>query len=412
MSWRARHPMRVRVWPARVNCVRSDRHKISDRGVSRATMVPLVLLFFLAPKQGRSSRRHMFTVMLGVFLLVTSAIRSYETITLGSFPRRNNLDNNDAIIHSILPEQVFLDYDDDLPSRRTSLLDRISRAVRLGRRHPNKQEELSPAESESSSLSDAATTSSSLLAMDQQERILHSLVEPIISHDVWDILTGQEFQQHHPKLLDGLVALGERMAMHDASDEYIDWSPYKSYNAQSIQHDGAIHVWTGKSKVDGYGSKSPWIKTRSIVPLTPQEMAELLLDSSRVKTYNQWSTGRQDLVMIDGELTKIVKNRTQPPIGSKSMQSVTVMHARPLNEYTWIVVSRAVGGSQYYDPDEGRSDILLGVNLFQAYDDDSCIVTAITHVYSTAVPSMLAEQLGVKGATKFIKDMRNSKVAA
>jgi len=248
--------------------------------------------------------------------------------------------------------------------------------------------------------------------LDQEHRMLTSLTEPIIAQDVWDHLTGREFPEHPDRslLLDRLAATGERLARNDVSDDWIQWRPY---GAHDDLEDGHIHVWTGQAKRQGRGSNVPWIKTRSILPMTPEDMKDLLLDSDRVKTYNPWSLGRKDYWKLD-ENTKIVKNRTQPPIGSKPMVSVTLLHARPLQEANaWIVVSRAIGGKLFMDAEDqasGRSDILFGINLLQPYDDDSCLVTAVTHVDSSAVPSMLAEKLGVKGAIKFVKDIRKLRV--
>jgi hypothetical protein len=79
------------------------------------------------------------------------------------------------------------------------------------------------------------------------------------------------------------------------------------------------------------------------------------------------------------------------------------------DEDSWIVVSRAVGGNQYcddVDADCGRSDILLGINLLQPVGNGSTLVTAVTHVQSSVVPSMLAESLGLKGAIQFVQDLR------
>jgi hypothetical protein len=182
----------------------------------------------------------------------------------------------------------------------------------------------------------------------------------------------------------------------------------------------------GKNDDEYCGGHLPIIKSQSIVPLTPAELADLLLDSSRVLTYNKWSLGRLDLwVHPDADRrAKIVKNRTKPPVGSKPLVSTTLMHARMLsletsappsvalslsNADSWIVVSRAIGGTLYRehaDADCGRSDILLGVNLLQPVGDDSSLVTAITHVQSTIVPALLAEGLGVKGAIQFVQDLR------
>ena len=249
---------------------------------------------------------------------------------------------------------------------------------------------------------------------------IESLAKPIVPQDVWDSLTGREFQEH-PEVVDQLVKMGENMARNDDSNEWIAWNVYGKHDSDLM--DGSIHLWTGKAKQTGYGSKLPWIKTRFLLALPPQEVVELLMDSERVKTYNQWSLGRQDVWVGEGGQqddnagqTKIVKNRTQPPVGSKPMVSVTFMHSRPLpqEEGAWIVISRAVGGSLYQDEQDkgaGRSDILLGVNMLQPVsgDPNSSLVTTITHVYSTAVPNMLAEQLGVKGGIKFAKDLRQVK---
>lgn len=284
---------------------------------------------------------------------------------------------------------------------------------RLHHRHSSLLERLRSSSHQQSSQDDTATTSED----NNDALILRSITQPIISQAIWDKLSGTEFQQH-PEQVDALAVMGEQLARSQESsdaNQWIDWKAYGSQNS-ALQH-GHIHVWTGKSKVEGYGSKSPWIKTQSIVPLSPEEMAELLLDSSRVQTYNPWSLGREDMWVDETSKTKIVKNRTQPPMGSKSMVSVTLIHARPLEDGVWLVVSRAVGGTAFQteqDRTGGRSDILLGVNLLQPVSEDpeSCLVTAITHVYSTAVPAMLAEQLGVKGAVKFVKDVRKLKVPA
>ena len=157
-------------------------------------------------------------------------------------------------------------------------------------------------------------------------------------------------------------------------------------------------------------------------------------DSQRVKTYNAWSTGRVDLWTCtnnnDGEapsgsaqMTKIVRNKTQPPMGAKPMVATTLLHARPLHNdkkeddeepQSWLLVSRAVGGFHFpLDEDSsssavGVSEMLLGVNVFEAVPGkpNLCRMTAVTHVYSASIPLMLAERLGVKSAIQFVKDLR------
>jgi hypothetical protein len=291
------------------------------------------------------------------------------------------------------------------------------------------------------------------------ESMLESLTQPLIPEHTRYQMTGSEFQDH-PELLASLAAMGEAVARsEEEKGEWIEWHVYggshtpKDSNAQMQSLlDGAIHVWTGKSVVPAtvkssdpskpptqfFGSQLPFIKTRSIIPFAVEEMVDLLLDSSRVQLYNPWSLGRRDcwIAVSDASttsattgdkvpertITKIVKNRVQPPLGSKAMVSTTLLHARPAlsDDGSWIVVSRSVGhnGSVRFaaptddDSTAGRSDILLGVNLLQPVSDDSCILTAVTHVYSSAVPTLLAERLGVQSAVKFVKDMRKLKAVA
>jgi hypothetical protein len=210
-----------------------------------------------------------------------------------------------------------------------------------------------------------------------------------------------------------------------------------------------------------FGIQLPFIKTRAILPYTIPEVVDLLLDSDKVVVYNPWSLGRKDC-WIDTTgtattpmTTKIVQNRVQPPIpGARPVVSTTLLHARPMipqniptttttkpsllsksataavsdtdgnqNSVSWIIVSRSIGHRHaYVDPSDttssakSRSDILLGVNLLEPVlytdgttDPNSCILTAVTHVYSPAVPLVLAERLGVQSAIQFIQDIRNLK---
>lgn len=308
---------------------------------------------------------------------------------------------------------------------------------------------------ESSALfEETATDSQTQNEIDESDFVLSAITQPLIPERAWQALTGREFQDH-PELLEKLAAMGEAVARDDSSrgGEWIEWHAYGSSSSSSSPdvtkslQEGDIHVWTGKcvsanTKSDAgnnnplqqqyFGAQLPVIKTRSIIPLSVHDMVELLLDSSRVQLYNPWSLGRRDCwvaVATAGTLdaaslivTKIVKNRVQPPLGSKAMVSTTLLHARPAlsNDGSWVLVSRSLGhhgsalfsDSQNDDETAGRSDILLGVNLLEPVSDDSCILTAVTHVHSAAVPTLLAERLGVQSAIKFVKDMRRLKQAA
>lgn len=238
------------------------------------------------------------------------------------------------------------------------------------------------------------------------------------------------------------------------SKEYIDWKPADSRTKQLFQDDDdgggvgggvssnevlrraledemAVFVWTGRfKKEDGYGAELPVVRTVSIVPMSPRKMAELLMDSDRVKTYNKMSLGRKDEItfqcgvdtvasssdgsseafLLDGE-AKIVRNLTQPPVTKKLMEFVTLMYARPIkpednvgvgimggsslenldddsgdSSSGYIVMSRAVSGgrwgsgntamatrggdskdsSKQKEREMTRSEILLGINLLRS----------------------------------------------
>ena len=161
------------------------------------------------------------------------------------------------------------------------------------------------------------------------------------------------------------------------------------------------------------------VRTQSILPLSASDMADLLLDSSKVQIYNKMSLGREDIRIFSKD-TKIVCNLTKPPVAKSRMVSVTFMHKEellpPQNSHdprpSYLVVTRAV--PSLVDPslsDLPRNDILLGINLLEPVpggNDDACQMTAITHVYSPALPMILAKSMGVSSAVNFVKDIRKS----
>lgn len=244
-----------------------------------------------------------------------------------------------------------------------------------------------------------------------------AMTSPIVPLTIsFDGQTGEEFAD--PETMDRLVASGLEMATQDKND-WIEWKMHSSTkklleennnNEMAILEQGEVMVYIGKSKKDGHGSNLPIIKTKSILPLAAEEMAELLMDSSRVKIYNKLSVGRTDVRTL-GEGTKIVCNLTKPPIAKSNMVSCTMMHSRRLEQpqESYFVVSRATPGMvDDAMSDLPRNDILLGVNLLEDRGPNECIMTAVTHIYSPALPTILAKKMGVSSAINFVKDIRNS----
>jgi len=270
----------------------------------------------------------------------------------------------------------------------------------------------------------------------QSQQLLEEVTQPIVKTDIWDRLTGREFEV--PSTVAALAKMGLKMTRRSYS-EWVEWKPADKTTSKvedgdldetDVLKSGDVLVYKGMFRKEGYGGKLPVIKTRSIVPLSPRELADLLMDSSRVRTYNSMSLGRDDVHVMqngldtlegffgDGE-SKIVRNLTKPPITKNKMEFVTMMHARPLRPDDgverggYIVISRAVAGDKWggdnNDDSLTRNEILLGVNLIQeslsgnSYESE---VTSVTHVYSPSIPIMLAGKVGVKGAVDFVKDIR------
>ena len=249
-------------------------------------------------------------------------------------------------------------------------------------------------------------------------------------------------------MIDSLASFGFDMATQEHND-WIEWKIHDSSrkllekadnDERAVLESGEVLVYIGKAKCDGHGSKLPMIKTKSIIPVASKDMAELLMDSSKVKIYNKMSVGRSDLRVlnnIDDEngddtdktqtsSTKVVCNLTQPPVAKSKMVSCTLMHSRKLvdssptgptssssssSPQTHLVVSRAMPGMLYQADDPEllelpRNDILLGVNLLQDLGPNKCLMTTVTHVYSPALPSMLARSMGVTSAVNFVRDIR------
>ena len=248
-----------------------------------------------------------------------------------------------------------------------------------------------------------------------------AMTRPIIPLSVsLDDQTGDIFSDN--ETMDMFVSSGLKMIAGD--NDWIEWKMNDSttkllrdnnHNEMFVLERGEVLVYIGKAKQEGHGSKLPIIKTKSILPLASEEMATLLLDSSQVKIYNKLSVGRFDVRDFGDGRTKIVCNLTKPPISKSNMVSCTMMHSRTLisegtsSPHRCLVISRATPGMIGDDlTDQPRNDILLGVNLLEDIGPNECLMTAVTHVYSPALPSILAKKLGVSSAVNFVKDIRNS----
>mmetsp|Transcript_9618 Transcript_9618/g.20824 ORF Transcript_9618/g.20824 Transcript_9618/m.20824 type:complete len:858 (+) Transcript_9618:181-2754(+) len=313
--------------------------------------------------------------------------------------------------------------------------------------------------------------------------LLEAATLPFLPKSIMESFTGREFD--HPETIEALAETGLHMTLANGANPHVAWTAerkteqfLKQYGNSDSQHVNNIHpewyasldasqevlVWAGEAITPSsdrasngryHGAELPLIKTTSIVRQSPKDLAELLMDSEKVKVYNKMSLGRTDVKVFqtgidtqggafgDGE-SKIVRNLTKPPMVNSIIEFVTCMHARKLcpsdtrilyangngsaedEEESgamegYIVVSRAVtGGAWSANGDSNkhqhlgqgetlvRNEILLGVNILKAVpgEPSKTELTSVTHVYSPMIPQMLAKNAGVKGAVDFVRDVR------
>lgn len=276
-----------------------------------------------------------------------------------------------------------------------------------------------------------------------------NVAEAFVASDVWPTLEGDEFYDY-----DTVSQLSEAglQLCESGTHPHLVWKPDKkteqilnehgendsaslTHALRTILPSDTILVWTAKfnPSTNAYGADLPIIRTRGIVSgMSPKDIASLIMDSSRVKSYNKMSLGRTDNVLfqqgidsIEGEFgdgeSKIVVNLTKPPLVKKLMEFRTLMHARKLystecgGEDGYILVSRAVPdlknqntGDDSDTEENLRSEILMGANLLRSIPENpqSSDLTSVTHVNSPLVHPMVAKKVGMKGAIDFFNDVR------
>ena len=121
-----------------------------------------------------------------------------------------------------------------------------------------------------------------------------------------------------PQAVDALVAMGYRAAC-----DPMMWTPTsktRKYMTEkklrfddmpvpgpldegdgSVDDTTGVGVWSGKFPHKYHGHEQPAIRSQGIVNMSPEELVDLLMDSSRVSEYNKSSIGRVDeVVLSDG----------------------------------------------------------------------------------------------------------------
>mmetsp|Transcript_18688 Transcript_18688/g.38382 ORF Transcript_18688/g.38382 Transcript_18688/m.38382 type:complete len:778 (+) Transcript_18688:284-2617(+) len=202
-----------------------------------------------------------------------------------------------------------------------------------------------------------------------------------------------------------------------------------------------VLVWYCPCPHDGHGSEYPMVKARGLIPCSALDIAQLLLDSDRVKQYNKMSLGRTDeqsfatgveraekcpATGITGE-AKIVRSKSQPPLVRKPIELRILLHARRLTSEEeelksgarYVTIARSVwetpeGTTDAEDLESTRCEMLLGVNLIRELNAPNsvngqklCELTTITHAVSPGIPLVIGKRVGLAAAGKYIADIRN-----
>jgi hypothetical protein len=158
--------------------------------------------------------------------------------------------------------------------------------------------------------------------------------------------------------------------------------------------------------------------------MSPGDLMEMLVDSSRVKEYNKLSLGRRDALVLQddmsssggpfGGITKVTKSETKPPLIRKTMQFTSILHAKLLDDDSgYLLVTRSVTDlSQRGQENEKKgmleSEILLSVNIMKKINgqENKCFLTTMNHIKSPMVPLRVAKMIGLQASFNFFNDLR------
>lgn len=181
--------------------------------------------------------------------------------------------------------------------------------------------------------------------------------------------------------------------------------------------DTAVLIWSGKIQNKVLGYDIPVVRASGIIAMNTEDLVNLLLDSSRIHEYNKISQGRTDEIVYlnelhAGGLTKVVRSKSKPPIVSKPLVFVSLMHSRKLvpddmQGEGYLIVTRGVTlENEKHDPN--ASEILLNVSLIKEIEgvDKKCEMINMNYVSMPTIPQFLMKNLGYNGALSFFSDLR------
>ena len=206
-----------------------------------------------------------------------------------------------------------------------------------------------------------------------------------------------------------------------------------------------VLIWSGRFQHEiqhGYGRKHGFFLARGGIPMSPDEFVKLLWDNTRTSEYNNFCLGRftlhglscsstsdDDASFLNGSsktASKVIQSEMRVPFAGITVKAVCLMHVRPLSTNDgYIICSRSLDAGpsgihtatsirQPVDKNNSnivvtpaKNEILWGVNIIRSLPNhpNATELTSLSQVGS-AVPSFLAQKIGLMGIGDFFKNVR------
>ena len=177
----------------------------------------------------------------------------------------------------------------------------------------------------------------------------------------------------------------------------------------AVERDG-VTTWKKYLPSDVEGSEFPVVKANAMVQAPVSEVVDMIDDSSRIKEYNKYTLGREDIAKVDAK-TKVMYNRAKVPMVSRAHDFCSLSHKRQMRDGSVLIVTTAIDHPKRPVSDKYiRSRILLGLTVCKPGKDDPEVTdfTTVTHIMSGGVPVMVADKLSAKNAIDFILNVREA----
>ncbi len=173
-----------------------------------------------------------------------------------------------------------------------------------------------------------------------------------------------------------------------------------------------IKVWKKWLPSDCCGSEFPCVKATGILRASPEDILALLFDSKRTKEYNAYSICRVDIEKLD-ESTKVVWNRTKPPLSKRNHDFCSLM------QMSWdeegkkgtLLTTATSHPLAPKSKDSVRSKIQVGLTVVKPYpngDSANCYcshVTTLSHIVIKCAPNWVVNKAAGQNALEFLKSV-------